>query len=68
MDKQGRKTRMSKEQREVLPLQPLLKWPGGKRLLVKHMLPLIPAKFGTYYEPFVGGAALFFALRPATQP
>lgn len=45
-------------------LQPLLKWPGGKRQLVKHILPLIPAQFGTYYEPFVGGAALFFAIRP----
>lgn len=41
---------------------PLLKWPGGKRALVKHILALMPASFKRYYEPFVGGGALFFAL------
>ncbi|MGH9561707.1 MAG: DNA adenine methylase, partial [Terracidiphilus sp.] len=45
-------------------IAPLLKWPGGKRRLVKILLPLIPATFGTYYEPFVGSGALFFALKP----
>ncbi len=43
---------------------PLLKWPGGKRELVRHILPLIPTQFGTYFEPFLGGGALFFALAP----
>lgn len=43
---------------------PLLKWPGGKRGLLKHLLPLIPTKFGKYFEPFVGGGALFFAIQP----
>ncbi len=43
---------------------PLLKWPGGKRSLVKHILPLVPATFNRYYEPFLGGGALFFALSP----
>lgn len=46
-------------------LQPLLKWPGGKRALLQHMFPLLPKKYGRYYEPFVGGGALFFALLPS---
>lgn len=44
--------------------EPLLKWPGGKRRLVKHILPLVPKDFAGYYEPFLGGGALFFALQP----
>lgn len=44
--------------------QPLLKWPGGKRKLIRYLLPLLPQKFNSYYEPFLGGGALFFALRP----
>jgi DNA adenine methylase len=43
---------------------PLLKWPGGKRLFLKHILPLLPESFNDYYEPFFGGGALFFALEP----
>lgn len=45
-------------------LAPLLKWPGGKRHLIKSILPLLPASSRRYYEPFLGGGALFFALRP----
>lgn len=45
---------------------PLLKWPGGKRALLKNILSLVPSSFGIYYEPFAGGAALFFALRPTS--
>ena len=44
--------------------RPLIRWAGGKRLLLKHILPHIPTTFNRYYEPFVGGGALFFALRP----
>lgn len=44
---------------------PLIKWPGGKRALVPELLKYIPARFGTYYEPFFGGGALFFALQPS---
>lgn len=43
---------------------PLIKWPGGKRALVGSILQFIPDSFGTYFEPFFGGGALFFALQP----
>jgi DNA adenine methylase len=42
-----------------------LKWAGGKRQLLSHLLEHVPRKFGRYYEPFLGGGALFFALRAA---
>ncbi len=42
--------------------QPLLKWAGGKRQLVDVIVRHLPKKIGTYYEPFVGGGAVFFAL------
>ena len=44
---------------------PLIKWPGGKRRLLKHIGPLLPRRYKRYFEPFFGGGALFFALRPA---
>lgn len=42
--------------------KPFVKWAGGKRQLAAKLLAHVPAKIGTYYEPFVGGGALFFAL------
>lgn len=37
---------------------------GGKQLMLKHILPLVPVH-STYTEAFCGGAALFFAKEPA---
>jgi DNA adenine methylase len=39
-----------------------MKWAGGKRQLLQQLLPRLPDSFGTYFEPFVGGGALFFGL------
>lgn len=43
-------------------LRPIVKWAGGKRSLVPRILEELPERIGTYYEPFVGGAAVFLAL------
>lgn len=48
----------------ALPADPPIKWVGGKRQLLPEIRKYVPASFGTYYEPFLGGAALFFALQP----
>jgi DNA adenine methylase len=42
---------------------PLIKWSGGKRDELQHILPFIPA-YTRYIEPFVGGGAVFFHLAP----
>jgi DNA adenine methylase len=44
---------------------PFLKWAGGKRQLVPDLLRLAPKAIETYFEPFVGAGALFFALHSA---
>jgi DNA adenine methylase len=41
---------------------PILKWAGGKRALLPKILPLIPEFSGTYFEPFLGAGAVFFAM------
>ncbi len=44
--------------------QPFLKWAGGKRQLLSQIKPHIPKQFKRYFEPFVGGGALLFDLKP----
>lgn len=43
--------------------KPFLKWAGGKTALLPELLKAAPEQIETYYEPFVGGGALFFALQ-----
>lgn len=45
-------------------VKPFLKWAGGKSQILEDILPLMPSDYDTYIEPFVGGGALFFAIRP----
>lgn len=47
---------------EKIKLSSFLKWAGGKEQELKHIQPLIPS-FDNYYEPFVGGGAVFFAIQ-----
>ena len=43
-------------------LFPLMKYPGGKDKELGHILPNIPLDASDYYEPFVGGGAVYFAI------
>ncbi|MEJ7598626.1 MAG: DNA adenine methylase [Kofleriaceae bacterium] len=43
---------------------PIIKWVGGKTKLLPELLARMPDRFGRYYEPFAGGAALFFRVAP----
>ena len=47
---------------EVPPSHPFLKWAGGKTQLLDKLVPLMPKEINTYYEPFIGGGAVFFKL------
>ncbi|MEA5450232.1 DNA adenine methylase [Leptolyngbya sp. CCNP1308] len=42
--------------------RPFLKWAGGKGRLLSQYEPFLPAAIDTYYEPFLGGGAMFFHL------
>ena len=44
---------------------PVVKWAGGKTRLLPELLKRVPRTYGRYFEPFAGGAALFFHLAPA---
>lgn len=41
---------------------PFVKWAGGKNQLLPELDSLIPSKFNRYFEPFLGGGAMFFHL------
>ena len=43
---------------------PFVKWAGGKRQLLSQIRERMPEKYNNYFEPFVGGGAVFFELLP----
>lgn len=44
-------------------VRPFLKWAGGKRQLLPEIKKLLPKRMGHYFEPFVGGGAVFLELQ-----
>ena len=47
--------------------RPFLKWAGGKRTVVPEISKRLPDRMATYWEPFLGGGAVFFSLDSKIQ-
>jgi DNA adenine methylase len=45
--------------------KPFLRWAGGKQWISAFLVGLAPKNYDKYFEPFVGGGALFFSLCPS---
>ncbi len=45
-------------------MKPIIKWCGGKTQLLDKIKEMLPPKYDTYYEPFLGGAAVLLDLNP----
>lgn len=47
-------------------MRPLLKWAGGKRHIADELFKSFPSDWnsGRYFEPFIGGAAMYLHLMP----
>lgn len=43
---------------------PIVKWAGGKRQLLADLRKNMPKAYNRYFEPFIGGGALFFDIQP----
>ena len=59
-----RKQSGSIKPKRVSKAKPFVKWAGGKGGLLKKLESYFPDEFDTYYEPFMGGGAVFFYLNP----
>lgn len=51
-------------EKELKATYPLVKWAGGKRQLIFELLKNMPKDYNRYFEPFIGGGALFFEMQP----
>jgi DNA adenine methylase len=47
-------------------MHPFVKWAGGKTQILDKINGLLPENWNHYFEPFVGGGALFFSLCPVS--
>src|SRR5689334_13962254 len=59
--------RVRRDLRPQLPdpvASPVVKWVGGKSKLLPELTARLPDRFERYFEPFAGGAALYFRVAP----
>ncbi|MBV7391198.1 Dam family site-specific DNA-(adenine-N6)-methyltransferase [Enterococcus sp. ALS3] len=55
---------MNNKDEEKIP-KPFLRWAGGKTWLIKYLGTILKKKkFNNYFEPFLGGGALFLSINP----
>jgi len=49
----------------IVPVKatPFVKWAGGKRSIISEIEKRLPKNISTYYQPFVGGGAVYFAFQ-----
>lgn len=51
---------------DTISAKPFLTWPGGKRALLPEIRKHMPSAYNRYFEPFLGGGALFFDTLPSS--
>ena len=47
---------------DLRDVHPFVKWAGGKGQLLPELNKMIPSQFNRYFEPFLGGGAMFLRL------
>lgn len=45
-------------------MKPVIKWSGSKRSQSEKIKSFLPYSFDTYYEPFIGGGSMLYAINP----
>ena len=49
---------------DKMKMTPFVKWAGGKKQLLSRLEERMPQTYNRYYEPFIGGGALFLDFQP----
>lgn len=52
------------QQQSLINGKPILRWAGGKTWLIKYLGNIKKGSYKNYHEPFLGGGATFFYLKP----